>query len=119
MKRNFTLGLMAMFVGILLLPIPFAAASEPLDPVQDMWVKGGRGICNMAFGWAEIFFQPAAMAEDGHRWPIAAAGGGIRGIFKAVERTLIGAYETLTFAVPNPSGDFEPLIKPDFVIPKG
>jgi len=104
------------FAGVWILS--FGVAFAPLAQASDAWSKLGRGISNIVFSWSEVFAQPAKMAEEGERWPIAAIGGGLKGVFVAVERVMVGAYEALTFPIPNPSGTFEPIMEPEFPIAK-
>jgi putative exosortase-associated protein (TIGR04073 family) len=99
------------------------AASSPAFAVEkkmdDMWSKLGRGICNVLTGPLEIFNQPAQMAAGGERWPIAFMGGIFKGTGVMIQRVLVGVYEILTFPVPNTSGNFEPVMEPEFILPTG
>jgi len=76
--------------------------------------KLGRGIANTAFGWLEI---PKGIEKvgDENNFLAASTWGVIYGSGNAIVRTLAGVYEVVTFPVPAPA-NFEPLIKPEFVI---
>lgn len=87
----------------------YAATASP-------WTKLGRGLGNIAFGWAEVFRQMGEMGRT-ERWPIAVAGGLFKGVFYGIGRTAVGVYETLTFPFPVPE-DYRVIMEPDFVIPK-
>ena len=82
-----------------------------------MWSKFGRGVNNVIFGWVELVRQPEVMhREEGERWPIAVAGGLLRGIPYSIARTAVGVYEILTFPIPRPR-DFRPIMLPEHVVP--
>ena len=70
--------------------------------------KLGRGIANIAGGWLEI---PLTI-EQRYRPQDAGtslAVGAITGLFKGLGRTVVGAYETLTFFLPIPA-NFAPIL---------
>ncbi|HTL48951.1 MAG TPA: exosortase system-associated protein, TIGR04073 family [Verrucomicrobiae bacterium] len=66
----------------------------------DMWSKLGRGINNVVFCWAEIFYRPDEMHENGEIWPIAVAGGIPKGLLYTVARAAVGVYEIVSFPFP-------------------
>lgn len=76
--------------------------------------KLGRGISNVAFGWLEL---PKAVEDVGKEngFFSAITWGPIYGLGKTAMRTLAGAYEVATFPAPVPQ-NFEPLIKPEFIL---
>lgn len=110
MKKSLIVSwMLAVFIlGVL----PKAHAAE------DMWTKLGRGVGNIGTGWVELFNQPAQMAKE-KRWPIALLGGIPKGVFYAYMRTLVGAYETVTFPVKNtPAKGYGPILEPEFILPE-
>jgi putative exosortase-associated protein (TIGR04073 family) len=75
--------------------------------------KLGRGVANVATGVFEI---PISIQEkfysDG---PMAAATYGLfDGIYKLLRRTVVGAYEIVTFPIPFPA-DYAPIVEPEFL----
>lgn len=104
-KRLFLLGFLALSAILVLSPYAFA---------KDPFVKLGRGLGNTVFGFFEILRQPALMAKT-ERWPIALGGGIPKGALYAVARTVVGVYEAATFPIPAPQ-NYEPIMKPEFVI---
>ena len=81
---------------------------------NDPFVKLGRGLGNVTFGFFEILRQPSVMAKT-ERWPIAIGGGVPKGALYAIARTAVGVYEVATFLIPIPQ-NYVPILKPEFVI---
>ncbi len=80
---------------------------------QDMGHKAGRGLVNVATGWLELpkTIHDGAQEEN----PVVGVTTGIfKGVGKAVLRTLVGAYEVVTFPVPYPK-DYAPVYEPEYV----
>ncbi len=102
-------------VTVLIVLMIFQGLAASFAYADDMWVKFGRGFANIISCPAEI---PVHMAEMGktERWPIAAFGGGLKGVFYTLARAVAGVYEIVTFPVPVPR-NYEPVMKPEFVIP--
>lgn len=100
--------LILMTAALMVLSVPQARAA-------DMWSKAGRGLNNIVFGWAEIFYRPVEMNRNGETWANAIAGGMIKGIGYAVARTLTGVYEVLTFPFPGAT-QYGPIILPEHVV---
>lgn len=75
--------------------------------------KLGRGITNVATGWLEV---PKEMGKEVWRGRDLAAYfvAPLKGLAKAIGRTLIGAYDITTFIIPLPRR-YEPVIEPEFV----
>jgi putative exosortase-associated protein (TIGR04073 family) len=102
---------------VTLLSACFAAAS--LADIQDPPAadygptrKLGRGLANMAFGWAEI---PATIGkintEEGNA---AAAGYGVvKGTGRAFVRFGVGFYEALLWPIPIYKGAYYPVLRSD------
>jgi putative exosortase-associated protein (TIGR04073 family) len=100
------------WVAVMLL-IPPAEASSPLR-------KLARGLANVSTGWIELPAEVARTTElEGS---IAGLSSGIvRGAWKGLERTVVGAWEAATFVFANyprqPGSDFYgPLIEPEFIV---
>ncbi len=76
--------------------------------------KLGRGLGNVAFGWMEI---PKGVQDVGDQRNFIAGitWGPLQGIGKALVRTAAGVYEVMTFPIPG-RANFEPLVKPEFVL---
>lgn len=100
--------LILMTTGVFLL-------SSPQVEAADMWSKAGRGLNNIVFGWAEIFYRPVEMNRNGESWANSIGGGMIKGVGYAVARTLVGVYETLTFPFPG-SNQYGPIILPEHTV---
>lgn len=105
---------MARLIKVTLLILCFTALFVPQrcfagDPVR----KLSRGLINTVTGWVEI---PAEVFREADR--LSGAGGlfaaPFKGIAKAVGRTIVGVYETVTFVIPLPSR-YEPIVEPEFV----
>lgn len=80
---------------------------------QDMGHKAGRGLVNVATGWLELpkTIHDGSQEEN----PVVGVTTGIfKGVGKAVLRTLVGAYEVVTFPVPYPK-DYAPVYEPEYV----
>ncbi|MDD4907763.1 MAG: exosortase system-associated protein, TIGR04073 family [Candidatus Omnitrophica bacterium] len=79
------------------------------DPIR----KLGRGVANIATGWAEI---PAEIFRESDREGDVAGmfAAPFKGIAKAIGRTAVGAYEIVTFIIPLPRF-YEPVIEPEFI----
>lgn len=114
----------AMLAALVLLSQPMAwalTAGESADQSasqseDDYWAGAGhklvRGLANAGTGWMEAFRQPIVQSEKGGFW------GGVAGFFIGLgavgARTIVGAYDFVTFAVPAPE-KFQPLMQPEFV----
>lgn len=113
--------------GILVAAVLMAGAfaySQAYDPSQELpkptvlqkrLEKLGRGLSNVLFGWTEI---PLTWNEHIQRKrPLTEiiATGTVKGTAKAFIRTGTGVYEVFTFYFKNPSGDYEPIIEPDYL----
>jgi putative exosortase-associated protein (TIGR04073 family) len=80
--------------------------------------KLGRGLANVVTAPLELIREPYLVsARDGG--PAGLTVGVVRGLGAAVLRELTGGIEVVTFFVPFPKKDFEPLFKPEFVYAHG
>ncbi len=75
--------------------------------------KLGRGLANLATGPAEL---PLAMEQTAREEGELAGAtlGVLKGVGKAVGRTLAGGFETLTFLFPNPDIGYTPMVYPEY-----
>ena len=99
-------------------PPTTTAASRPASqqqspPVRVGWLpleKLGRGLGNVATGWLEV---PATIERLYHEEDAATTiiSGAFIGFFKAIGRTLVGGFETITFLLPIPV-DYAPILPP-------
>ncbi len=93
--------------------------APPTDPIEREMIryhlhpalnKLGRGIGNILTGWMEIPCN--VQSHYYYKDPVnSSLGGGMIGLGKAIGRTLVGAYETVTFFLPYPP-QFEPILPP-------
>ena len=81
---------------------------------QDMTRKLGRGVGNILTGWIEV---PKNIYDTSMESNVFAGLtlGLIKGVGMTVMRTVVGAYETVTFPIPLPE-DYKPIVEPEFVI---
>lgn len=114
MKRSGRWGLgIGWAVVMLLLVIPPAEASSPLR-------KLARGLANLTTGWIELPAEVARTTEfEGSLAGLST--GVVRGAWKGLERTVVGAWEATTFVFANyprqaGSDFYGPLIEPEFVV---
>jgi putative exosortase-associated protein (TIGR04073 family) len=107
----------------LLAPLPLAAAtaSEPVWPrsyADGAVRKLGRSVANLATAPLELVRKPQLIRHrDGG---VAAVTVGVaQGVRSMVERAGAGVIELLTFPVPFPRAEFQPLVTPEFVYSHG
>lgn len=76
--------------------------------------KLGRGVANLVTGWLEL---PAEITKTTERSGSLAGVtvGFARGVFFGIGRTVVGAFETLTFPFPTGAAGYGPLVRPEFV----
>ena len=113
----------AVAVGCLVMTTAGWAAQpesrEPADRVDEFFTqhnlhpaaqKLGRGLGNIVTGWMEIAvsMQTRYTPQDA---PTAVFTGLTYGLLKAVARTAVGIYETVTFALPYPE-NYAPVMPP-------
>jgi len=80
---------------------------------DNMLRKLGRGTCNIV---TSIFEIPKSIQEIFYEEgaPAAATYGVFDGVYKFLLRTVVGAYEVVTFPIPFPA-DYEPIVEPEFL----
>jgi len=107
MKKTVALFLVVVFLCSLPKPV---YANGPLKKLQ-------RGIINIATGWVELPKQFITETNERGNMGGFVFVGPLKGITFAVARTLGGVYDVVTFLIPLPE-NYEPLIKPEFVMDK-
>lgn len=103
---------MKKILALLFLFLNVWAAPAWADP--DPATKFGRGLSNVALGWFEIFNEIGHESDKRGPW-IGFPSGLVRGTAFTVVRTLAGAYEVVTFLLPNGSKGYGPIVLPEFV----
>ncbi len=103
--------MMGLMMAIVFLTVPTDADGAIQNgPVR----KFGRGLGNIATGWLEMFYQITQETE--RSGSIAGVAVGFpRGVLFGVGRTIVGAFELVTFPAPNPTVGYGPIIEPEFV----
>ena len=105
----------AVGLGVALLCSPVYASATPFD-------KLGRGAANLVTGWLELPVQISRTTES--EGSLAGASVGFaRGLLFGVGRTALGVLETVTFLLPNHTGEqgpaddpYGPIVEPEFLI---
>ena len=98
-----------MLVVFAILSLLWAGPSYAGGP----WHKLGRGLANAATGWIELFVTMHDEARE-KDYIMGYLYGMPKGAVRALIRTLIGAYEILTFPIPIPE-DYEYIVEPEFI----
>lgn len=85
---------------------------QKADPYGQFEAEGAakltRGATNVLFGWMEIFKTPIRMSEDSRSNAVKGVLLGVPyGVLRFVGRTVVGAYEVVTFYIPQ-----EPIFSP-------
>lgn len=104
-----------LFIAVLILVFLLSLGSVPaIADDYNAAEKLGRGLANILTGWVEIPAEVGRQIEK--KGDLAAVFvGPILGFCKAIGRTAVGFYDTITFPVPLPSG-YKPVIEPEFVL---
>ena len=114
MRRKSLAVMVLMMVVVVAAGRPAFADEGTQDTGRLVATKFFRGIVNAATGWMEIPKQmiqtsQASGAAKGWTWGFA------KGIGFAVARSVVGAYEIITFPVPAPEG-YRPIMQPEYVL---
>lgn len=94
-------------------PSAWAIGTE-IDTAVGVVTKLFRGIANAATGWMEIPKHVSITWQEsgpgvGMSWGLG------KGVGYAVARSVIGAYEIITFPMPIPEG-YQPIMQPEYVL---
>lgn len=114
--RWMTAGVAALVISAVFLSPAWAAGTvgAEVDTGVGVVTKLFRGIINAATGWMEIPKQMILQGQDHGPGP-AFTWGLIKGVGYAVARSVVGAYEIVTFPMPIPEG-YRPIMHPEYVI---
>lgn len=110
-----------LLIGLLVVSVMAPAASAASTPIRQTGNplrKLSRGLANSLGGLLEI---PLTMSEVGEEeGPLAAMTWGVFvGTGAAINRTVVGLAELLTFPFPLPEVGYGPLIEPEFLLEPG
>ena len=99
--------------GIIFVVIIALLCTQSPCLAQNMLKKGSRGIANLL---TSVFEIPTSIQEKLYdEGPLAALTYGVfDGIYKCGIRTIVGAYELVTFPLPIPA-DYAPIVEPEFI----
>jgi len=95
---------------ILLTLVSSAAFADGPGP----FTKLGRGAANVATGWIEIPKEMVNVTENKNDI-MGLFVAPFTGLWKAIVRTVAGAYEIVTFPIPMPA-EYEPIVQPEYVL---
>jgi putative exosortase-associated protein (TIGR04073 family) len=111
--RSFTaLRMTSILLNVFILVFsltPNAHAEE--NYVNRSGQKLGRGVFNMVFSPLEITKSIESEFKEGQPFKMVTLAPA-RGVFKTVQRIAVGAYETVTFLVPQ-----KPILNPPYITP--
>ena len=102
-----------IIAGVILTNFIFAGNCFAQDPIK----KLGRGVANLGLGWSVLL---TTIEDTGKSDGVFAAVtyGIFKGVAKAIQRTLVGAYEIISFPLPAPQ-DYKPILtSPEFPLGK-
>jgi putative exosortase-associated protein (TIGR04073 family) len=94
----------------MIIAMVFCAAAR-VCLADDALDKLGRGLANVATGWMDVPKEIGKRSEDDSNLLGALLVAPVKGLLKAVGRTIVGAYEVVTFPLPT----YKPLVEPEFV----
>jgi putative exosortase-associated protein (TIGR04073 family) len=111
--KHYGLLKVALFAAVIGIALSLADSAEAYK--QNPRRKFARGVHNVMYGWTEI---PTTVHNvDREYGPAAATSFGlVKGITNAVGRTVVGAYEMLTFPIKNGRRGYDPIIEPEFML---
>ena len=100
------------------------AYAQSYDPDQDIpkptllqkrLEKLGRGVSNVLFGWSEIPVVWYSKMKQGKPLTYLLTTAPIIGTTKMFMRMGTGVYEVFTFYTKHPTGDYEPILEPEYI----
>lgn len=109
-KKTSAVIIISLAIAANLIFTPYCMAQDPIK-------KLGRGIANLGLGWISLM---TTVEDTGRSDGVFAAVtyGILKGVARAVQRTAVGAYETITFPIPYPK-DYQPILtSPEFPLGK-
>lgn len=96
------------YLAAAVLALGLASPAFAGDYPEDITLKAGRGLANIASGWMELFKD--AYNEPAKNGPLYIPVGLATGVFDTVGRTLVGGLDLATFFIPT-----EPLVQPLYI----
>jgi len=104
------LALCLVLAAITLFPCPSARADGAFH-------KLGRGFINTLTGWMEIFYTANLKFREHDNDVFQGLAAIPEGVVRAVIRTSVGIYETVTFPLPIPE-NYTAIVEPEFLFVK-
>ncbi len=101
---------MRRVISAMIIAMVFCAAAKVCF-AEDAFDKLGRGVANVATGWMDVPKEMEKRSDDDSNLFAALLVAPVKGLLKAVGRTVVGAYEIVTFPIPT----YKPVIDPEFV----
>lgn len=113
-------GRNALLGALLVLSVAVAWGAEPpaeissqgASNVPGAWEKAERGLSNVTVGFVIEVPKTVAHESEAHGPLFGATVGLIKGMGLGVGRTLVGAYELVTFPAPNGVVGYAPVLEP-------
>lgn len=106
--------LQRMFVVFMLVAVLLCVSAPCYADGGGPLRKLGRGVANMATGVLELPSHIVSVTEE-DGYVAGVTYGIVKGLAMSLLRTVVGVYETLTFAVPLPF-HYEPILEPEFLL---
>lgn len=122
-SRRWKISIVVVCTGALALATAGSMA-QSYDPDQDLpkpttWGKRvdklGRGVSNVLFGWAELPKSWHVGVQREHPLTEIIATDTIKGVSKALIRTGIGVYETVTFFSDTSDNAYDTILEPEYL----
>jgi len=104
------LALCLILSAIVLFPCASARANGAIN-------KLGRGFVNTLTGWMEVFYTANKKFREHDNDVFQGMTAIPEGVVRAIIRTSVGVYETLTFPLPIPA-NYEVIVEPEFLFVK-
>ena len=114
----------ALVVGFLAAVAPYASEPVTYDPMAEVptptklekvLTKLGRGISNIALGWAEVPVTMKEKFEQGKPLGYLLAVAPVLGTARGIMRTSVGVYEVVTFPRSSMDVNYEAILQPEYI----
>ena len=113
MRNRAIAAAVLFFTAVTLAAGPASADEYSQDTGRLASTKFFRGIVNLVTGWMEIPKNVSITWQDSGPAP-GMTWGLLKGVGLAAARTVVGAFEIVTFPTPIPEG-YQPIMHPEFV----